>query len=52
MSVRTIATAILPEMFGDVVGFASPTNDQVLMIKNGNGTFTVHVDEIREFFYA
>ena len=50
MSVRIKASGNLPEMFGTIVGFASPNDPTVLLIENHKGTFTIHDDEVIEFF--
>ncbi len=48
MSVRTLATVCLPEMFGTVVDMPTP---ELLIIATASGYFTVHADEVREYFY-
>jgi hypothetical protein len=49
MSVRIKATVMLPEMFGNVVDMPTP---EILIIENKNGFFTVHADEVVEYFYS
>ncbi len=48
MSVMVKATAIRPELFGVVVDLPRPN---LLIVETSRGAFTVHDDEVKEYFY-
>jgi hypothetical protein len=47
MDVIVNATPFRPEMFGEVVDMPTP---QVMIVKTSQGYFTIHADEVREYF--
>lgn len=48
MSVMVKATPFRPELFGEVVDM--PTKE-IMIVRTSQGFFTIHDNEVKEFFY-